>query len=171
MRTTSLRIWLLHAASFLFLTGCVHYRLGPPQKLPFQSIHIKAVQNDSFAPQAHTVVSENLIEAFLRDGSVLVESSGRADATLEVTLFGYHRERSTTHPHDTALGRSFRLRLQARVSLLNNRSGETYFSDREFAVTEEAFIDDGLQGAEYQTIPVLALELARQIKNYVLSVW
>lgn len=118
MRTTSLRIWLLHAVIFLFLTGCVHYRLGPPQKLPFRSIHIRAVQNDSFAPQTHAVVSENLIEAFLRDGSVLVESFDRADATLEVTLFGYQRERSTTQLHDTALGRSFRLQLQARVSLL-----------------------------------------------------
>ena len=171
MRTTSLICWLLHTAGALLLAGCVNYRLGPPQDLPFRSIHIRTVQNDSFAPQAQAVVSENLIEAFLRDGSVLVESAGRADATLEVTLSRYHRERSATQLHDTVLGRSFRLQLQARVSLLDNRAGGTYFADREFAVTEEAFIDDGLQRAEYQTIPILARELAKQIRDYVLNVW
>ena len=35
-----------------FISGCNSYQLGNPAELPFESIYIKPVSNDSFAPQA-----------------------------------------------------------------------------------------------------------------------
>ena len=145
--------------------------LGSPADLPFQSLHIKLVENRSSLPQAPALFTQNLIEAFLRDGRVLVTSEREADALLAVTLQQVTRRLSSTQGNDTLRGRSFALSLRATATLTEARSGRTLFESREFTVSEETLADDGLQPAEYQSIPILARDLARKIKDSIVNPW
>ena len=164
-------ICFLILAFLLSLTGCVHYHLGRPADLSFQSLHIERVENRSSLPQAHALVTRNLIEAFLRDGSVLIASKHESDALLSVTLEEVTRRRSATQGNDTLRGRSFALTLRATATLTDARKGLPIFEAREFTVSEVTFADDGLQPAEYQSIPLLARGLALKIKDSVISPW
>ncbi len=167
---SSLPAWI--GACFLITSsGCSHYRLGSPAELPFHTIFVSAVENESLAPQTQALLTENLIEAFLRDGTLKVVSRSEAEAILKVTLIDYARKLSATQESDTLLGRSFAMQLRAEASLLNNRTPIPYFSNLEFSFSEYAFIDDGLPQAEYNSMPLLARGLAKRIKDYVVSAW
>ena len=70
-----------------FISGCNSYQLGNPVELPFESIYIKPVSNDSFAPQAQTLLSTQIRDAFIRDGRTkLVINREAADAVLIINL-------------------------------------------------------------------------------------
>ena len=72
------------------ISGCKSYQLGNPAILPFESIYIKPVTNDSFAPQAQAMLSTQIRDTFIRDGRTkLVSSKQAADAVLIVNLTKY----------------------------------------------------------------------------------
>ncbi|AWT60645.1 MAG: hypothetical protein DF168_01862 [Candidatus Moanabacter tarae] len=156
---------------FFFLTGCSRYHLGNPNELPFQSLYIKQVENRSLLPQINVLLAQNLVDAFLRDGSVLITSEDKSDALLAVTIEEANRRRFATQSNDTLRGRSFALVLRATATLTDTRNGLTFFDAREFTVSEIIFTDEGLQPAEYQAISTLARDLARKIKDSIVSPW
>ena len=152
-------------------SGCASYHLGQSAETPFRTLYIEPVSNRSFAPQAQTLLNENLIEAFLRDGNVRIVDKSQAEATLRVTLTRYDREIAARQENDTFLGRTFGVTLEAQVSLLDNLTGNIYISSRTLTANDNILIDDGLPQSEYQTMPVLTRSLAQKIKNTVISVW
>ncbi len=152
-------------------SGCAQYHLGQSVDAPFRTIYIEPVTNRSFAPQAQALLTENLIEAFLRDGTVRVVDKDQAEATLHVTITRYDREITARQQDDTVLGRTFGVTLEAQVSLLDNLNGNIYFTRRTLSANDHVFIDGGLPQTEYQNIPVLTRSLAQKIKNTVVSVW
>ena len=174
----SLSVWF---ASFLLLTGvgfllyvggCSHYRLGTAAKLPFRTLYIAPVTNDTYIPQAQAPLTDALIQAFLRDGSVSTTAHPEeADAILETSLTDYKRSTSATSENDTFLARSFNVTLKAQCTLKDRRSGEDYFNRRSVSANTHVFFDSGFQSAEYQNVPKLTQELAREIRNTILSVW
>ena len=152
-------------------SGCARYHLGQAADTPFKTLYIEPVSNRSFAPQAQALLTENLIEAFLRDGKVRVVDKNQAEATLSVILTRYDREIAARQEDDTFLGRTFGVTLEAQVSLLDNLTGNLYFAGRTLSANDNVLIDDGLPQSEYQTMPVLTRSLAQKIKNTVVSVW
>ena len=152
--------------------GCANYQLGTGASLDFSSIYVPPVENAAAVPQAVSPFSRQLRTAFIRDGRVsLATSTQTADVSLAVELVRYGRENTAVLPDDTALARKFDISLTARASLLNQRTGQTVFADREFTVTRQIFVDDGQLPAEYQVISQLADELADRISHAVLDVW
>lgn len=165
---------------FLFLaslsvTSCQHYQLGRSTSLPFKTLYVAPVQNDSYAPQAQALLTENLIRFFLVDGSVKIVSENQADAILQVTISDYERNLFATQSDDTLRARSFSLKLKAQATLYDKQKGTAYFQDRSFIASEVTFseTDEGasLPQAEYQTIPILTRELAKEIRDGVINVW
>jgi outer membrane lipopolysaccharide assembly protein LptE/RlpB len=156
----------------LGLAGCAHYQLGTDAKLQFSTLYVEPVANKTLLPQARTIVSTQLREAFLHDDRVtLVDSAGEADATLTVVINDYHREATVAREDDTGLARKFALTLGTSCTLRNNRSGEVLFKNRAVAVQRDAFTDSGQLQAEYQVLPILAEALAQKISHTVLDVW
>ena len=166
-----------------FVSGCKSYQFGNPTELPFNSIYIKPVSNDSFAPQAQALLSAQIREAFIRDGrSQLVISEEAADAVLLVNLTEYKRQSAARRSDDTVLASDFDLTLTAEVSLFNQNKGDYYFQDRRILERSNAYVDnpyrtpgtsktqDFLQ-SEYQAMPRLTRDLARKIADEVLSPW
>ncbi len=167
---------LLPSVGVIFLAislfyGCASYQLGPPQGLPFRTLHVEMVGNEAMAPQAQALLTKNLIEAFLRDGTVAIVNSDRAEAELKVIISSYGLRQAATQEEDTVLGRSFGLTLVATATLLNSGSGDFYFRDRLISADEIAYSDSGLNQAEFQAMPLLARNLAAKIKDSVLNTW
>lgn len=156
----------------LLFSSCASYELGSPTaQLPFSTLYIETVENRSFAPQAQALLTDNLVQAFLRDGSVRIVNTEDADATLSVTLSSYNRDLAASQSGDTALGRTFDITLEAMATLTDNRTGETYFRERRHSASKLAFVDSGLSQSEYQLMPVLTHDLASRIKDTIVSAW
>ena len=166
-----------------FISGCNSYQLGNPAELPFESIYIKPVSNDSFAPQAQALLSTQIRDAFIRDGRTkLVTSREAADAVLLINLTEYNRYPAARQSEDTTTAVSFSLVLAAEVSLFNQNKGDYYFLKRIVNESSSAYADnlyatpaiaqtqDFLQ-MEYQAMPRLTHDLSRRIADEVLNTW
>ena len=174
---------MLALFALAFISGCNSYQLGNPVKLPFESIYIKPVSNDSFAPQAQALLSTQIRDAFIRDGRTkLVTSREAADAVLLINLTEYNRRPAARQSEDTTTAVSFSLVLAAEVSLFNQNKGDYYFLKRIINESSSAYADnpyatpaiaqtqDFLQ-MEYQAMPRLTHDLSRRIADEVLNTW
>lgn len=158
-----------------FLTGCGRYHLGQHSKPPFRSVYVKPVSNESYAPQLHSLISGKIAEEIARNGLVRIGSEGDADVTLDVTIREYNREIGATRSEDTVIAAKLNLDLVAVCTLTDNRTGETFFKDRPVRAGSHVYpeqnpLESALQ-AEYQSIPILAESLARDVSRTVLQTW
>ena len=180
-RASLLAILVIFTA--VFISGCNSYQFGNPVELPFESIYIKPVTNDSFAPQAQALISSQIRDIFIHDGRTkLVTSSEAADAVLIVNLTEYKRYAAARRSVDTTVAASFYLALAAEVSLFNQNKGDYYFQERMVRKSSNAYLNapydttattqsqDFLQ-SEYQAMPRLTRDLARRIADEVLNPW
>jgi hypothetical protein len=176
-----LAAWLIAA---LLLSSCSHYRLGTGQPAAFGTLYIAPVENDALVPQAVALVTRELRTAFINDGRVrLVASADEADATLHLTLVTYGREMTTARVEDTGLARKFDLTLAATCTLQDQRTGTALLDTRPISVVRQIFADGegftingqpapgGQNPAEYQTLPLLAQQLANQVLHLALDTW
>jgi hypothetical protein len=169
-----MRVLLLCCAlgTLLGLVGCGHYQLGTDVAPRFESLHIAVVASDALLPQAQALFTTQLRDAFIKDGRVrLVNSEDGADAILRVTLDSYSRGVTVSRPDDTGLARRFDLALSARATLTDLRSRRDLFTGREITAKRGAFTDSGQIQAEYQTLPLLAADVADQAVKAALDTW
>ena len=156
----------------LMLAACAHYRLGTGARTGFSTLYIAPVANKAGIPQAQALVSTQLREAFIHDGRVtLVDSPDAADAVLHLSIVAYGRTVAVARSDDTGLARRFDVTLQAQATLTGNHGGQTYFADRPLTARRGVFTDSGLVPAEYETLPLLAEQLANETLHTVLDVW
>lgn len=170
--SATFRLLFLGALAVLGFVGCSHYRLGTEAGLSFATLHVAVVKANTLLPQATALVTTELREAFIKDGRVrLVDSADAADATLIVTLDDYARGVAVTRADDTGLARRFDLTLYARATLADQRAGKNLFAGRAFVVKRGAYTDSGQLQAEYQALPLLAAQLAEQVRKATLEAW
>ena len=166
-------------AALLFLFACSHYQLGSGGTLAFRTLYIAPVGNSADMPQAVALFSTQLRDAFIRNGRVtIVNSPDQADATLTVALVNYSRNMTSSRSDDTSLARKFDLTVSAVSTLTDNRTGKPFFEKRPVNATRQIFTtptpsatqSEQLQ-AEYNTMPLLASDLADSVAHAVLDVW
>ncbi|MEM8549598.1 MAG: LPS assembly lipoprotein LptE [Verrucomicrobiota bacterium] len=155
----------------LLLNGCANYQLGTPGELPFRSIYVEPVRNNTFAPQVSAVLSDQIVEKLQQQPNLFVSDQSQADVTLMTTVVEYDREIGATQRSDTALAQSYNLIMRCNISLRDNRTGEIIMNSRSVQAEQQAFVDGGFLTAEYQALPVLTRDMARSITNEVVSVW
>ena len=155
-------------ASAAIFSGC-GYHLGTEVEVPFSSITIEPVKNESFAPQMQAEIHRQLADAFASEPSMHVVPSG-GQAHIKVTLVEYRRDVAAVNPSDTASAASYRVTLSAKATLLDS-TGKVLFRDRPFSATLPAYAANGFSRTEYQTLPLLSRELARNIKDSSVDVW
>lgn len=165
-------LWLGCVAALIFASSCTHYRLGTEARVQFSTLHVAVVKNDTLLPQVVALATTELRETFIKDGRVrLVDSPDAADAVLTVTLVDYTRGVAVVRADDTGLGRRFDLTLSARAKLEDNRTKQTLFHDRALTAKRGSFTDSGQLQSEYQTLPLLAAQLAEEARKAVLEQW
>lgn len=175
-----LRTFALVATLAGLLGACKSYHLGSPAEIPFKSIYLKPVSNQSYAPQAQAIVSAMLRENFIRDAQVnVVANEETADAVLLVALTDYGRNSTARRAQDTTIADVFDVQLTANVSLLDQKNGTYLFVDRPTEVTTNAYTNNpysddpavAYQLSERQAMEILARDMAREITDMVLSPW
>jgi hypothetical protein len=118
------------------------------------------------------VINTQLREAFIRDARVtLADHAEGADAVLQIHLTAYDRTATVGQPQDTGLARRFDVNLRAQATLVDNRTGQPYFTKRPVSASRGVFVDGGLAQSGYQTLPLLAASLAEQALHAVLDTW
>ena len=168
---SSRRSFLL-AATLLLPTACATYKLGLPEGPPFNSVQVEVVKNASFAPQMQGYLTRSLREVFSTGPShVRLGAGDAADATLSITVDDYRRRMATTNPNDTGEPNSYHLEISAKATLVDNRTGDTYFKNRPFRSTIRSFGADQLPERERQNLPLLARDLAKDIYEEVTTAW
>lgn len=169
---------LLPLVAAVLGTSCSHYQLGTDAPLPFRTLYVAPVTNQTQLPQAREIVTAQLRETLAHDARVtLLNAPEAADATLTVVLTDYHREIATVREGDTGLARKFNLTLGATCTLSDRRSGagpggaRNFFEHRVVSAQRESFTDGGQLQSEYQALPLLADSLAAKVAHLVLDVW
>lgn len=171
VRVPWLRLPLLLAAASL-IAGCAAYHLGTGATPKFATLFVAPVTSDTLLPQARVLVTTQIREALVRDGRVrLVESADQADAVLTVSLHSYARTIAVSRPEDTGLARRFDETLEARATLMDNRTKQPYFAQRVLEAKRGVFTDSGLVPSEYEALPLLAEILGAQAVHAVLDTW
>lgn len=157
---------------FVLPTSCANYQLGTGVKTKFATLFIAPVSSKVVIPQAQALITTQLREAFIRDGRIsLADSADAADAVLTLSLVSYDRSVAVSRANDTGLARRFDVTLQAQATLVDNQNKKTYFAERPLRATRGVFTDSGLVPAEYENMPLLAEQLAKETVHAVLDVW
>ena len=159
--------WLPSISLLLFclMHGSCRYVLGPSGELPYDSIQVWVVRNDSLAPQAGPLLSRSLREEIVREGRVrLMNNVTDADAVLTVRLVDYKRLPEVYRSDDTALASGFRMGLFALASLESSSGRKVFFKDRLFR-SGASTLRGNLTEAPVSRQPMMAASraLAREI--------
>jgi len=164
---------LLAAVSAIALSGCANYHLGASGPLQFHTLYVEPTRVLALVPQAAAPTTEMLRQSLLQEGNLQLSNQADADATLEIVLVDYQRGAAATQQNNSLNAESFTLTLTASCTLVDNRSGKTYFKDRRVDVTEQAFVQNGVSfnESEYQAMPRLARDLSNKIKDTIISTW
>jgi hypothetical protein len=168
----SLSLCLGLMVGMLGMAGCASYRLGTGSSPKFATLYISPVVSETLLPQARTLVTGAVREAFIKDGRVtLVDNAAEADAVLEIALALYERLIAVARPEDTGIARRFDVTLEARATLTDNRTKQPYFTRRQLDAKRGVFTDSGLIPSEYQALPLLAEQLASEAVHATLDTW
>lgn len=158
------------AISTLFF-ACKYQLAGTAQPLPFKTISLAQVVNDSYAPQAASPLNTQLATMLSQSPALELVALGDSQAVLEVTLDDYTKRIFATRESDTALASALNVTLTATCSLKDVRTNKYLFKDRKVSVSSNVYDANGMLNAEYQNMTVLTRELAKRITDQVLGVW
>jgi len=153
------------------LSGCSHYRLGPPQPLAFSTLSIEPIQNQTFAPQIQSLLHEQLVQSFITQGSIRITHKGCCDAVLNVCIVDFNQSMSATRDDDTGLARSYDVTLKAVFTLTLSQNGQELFKHVPVCTTVHLLTSDALIDTAYQAMPVLTRQLAQRIRDRILNDW
>lgn len=158
--------------SFLLLSiGCQQYHLCTHVPIPFTSIYILPVKNDTYIPQAQALLTNQLRQLFICEGAIDLKDPDTADAILTVSLQSYKQEGNSVQELDTTEFSSIKLKLTAKCSLVNNHNQKIYFRDQIVEITLSTAVNDAFQGSVHQLMPTLTEMLAQEISSKVMSIW
>lgn len=157
----------------LLLIGCSCYKFGAPGQaaLPFCTLYVPPVVNKTFIPQAQALLTEQLIRFLQQSGIDITQCEELSDATLIIEMSQYTQIAFTTRSSDTTLASSFVVILEAKCTLLDNRTCQPFFVDNKITTTINAEANDSVQRVLYQDMPVLTEKLANKIRNLVVGTW
>lgn len=158
---------LLLAAS---CAGCAGYRLGNSLPGNLRSIHIPTFKNETDEPLLETEATRETMQAFQLDGSLKLADAAKADCRLDVVLTALTLDPVVYERNDAKVPEEYRLRIQARATLVNSRTGEKVLERQ--AKGERLFRPAGdLATAKRTAIPKASQDLARKIVRTVVEYW
>jgi hypothetical protein len=139
--------------------------------LPFETVYIAPVHNDSVVPQMQTVLSAQIRQKLLQHPRVKLASNSEADVTLTATIVHFDQSVAATMSDDTVRAKSFTLNVRAECSLFDNRTGKYLFRSHVVGASINSRAEGDYLRNKSQVIPQLSLKLAEQIGNAVCNPW
>ncbi|MBO7521870.1 MAG: hypothetical protein J6T16_06490, partial [Opitutales bacterium] len=153
------------------LCACNYTLDGTAQPLPFKTIAVKQVVNNSYAPQASNPLMTQVCAMISQTPALTLVDLDEAQAVLEITLDDYTKSVYASDSRDTDMASAITVKLSATCTLRNLKTGEAIFKDRPFSASNHVYSDNGFLNAEYQNMTNLTGMLARKIVDGVLGVW
>lgn len=163
--------WSLLIATALFASGCLGYRVGPVHKSNYRSVAVPMFQNETLMPQLEAQVTNAVIKRFQSDGMLEIRATDHADVVVTGSIVNYERVALRSLKLDTGTTREYRVRITAEISAKESGSGKPVIEKQKFVGTAETFIGEDQQSAEFQALPLVADDLARQIVHALTEAW
>jgi hypothetical protein len=165
---------LILASGLLFTSACAGYRLGniPYKQLEgVRTIYVPVVKNDTYEPGLQVMTTNAVIRALNNDGTYQTSRIANADATLEVKIVKFERQPVRLSRDNVRTTDQYRIRLVAQATLVNHRTGTKVFTDLRATGETDFFVQQDIQEAERQAIPIAADKLARLLVNQITEGW
>jgi len=162
---------LLAALCGLLLAGCMGYRVGPVLKGDYHSVAVPMFKNRTYKPQLEAQVTNGIIKRLQTDGTLRVDSVDNADIVLTGEIIRYRREMLRALPTEADTPREFRIYIDARVEAHDRITGKPVFGPTVVTGSTDTFIGTDLQASEYQALPLIADDLARQVVSMLVESW
>jgi len=161
------------AAALALTSGCAGYRLGPNPDSPVagRTVQVVPFTNRTMEPRLADAVTAAVRKELQRDSSARLATQEPGDIVLTGELIQYRRRELSFVPNDIATARDYRVQLTARVTARERSSGRVLL-DQEVTGYTLIRVGGDLSGTERQALPLLAGDLARQIKDLLVDgVW
>lgn len=169
------------AAGFLTLSlvaiglgGCAGYRLGNvpyAQMEGVRTIYVPVIKNDTYEPSLQVMTTNAVLRALHQDGTYQSSRLGQADATLEIKITAFERRPVRVSRDNVRATDQYRVTLTTQSTLINHRTGTKVFTDLTTTGETDFFVQDDIQEAERQAIPLAAEDLARKLVNQITEGW
>lgn len=167
-------LWIAIFLPMLWL-GCQQYQWDSSAgSSPIRTLAIDPVVNESYAPQVVALLTRDLRDAFLRDGSVrLVGSDRPADARLAVTVIEFEESYVSGRDEDDGRPSSLSLKMTVRVSLISSirEIEEILPADWTFSESIPVYADPSIRESSLSNLPQLTSMISRRIRDLTLYPW
>src|SRR5947207_8621143 len=107
----SFRFAVFLSAAVLSLSGCMGYKLGPPNGLAARerSIQVRPFLNQTLEPRLTDAVTSQIRKELQRDGTYQLASHEDGDIILTGVITHYHRHELSFVPRDILTVRDYRV--------------------------------------------------------------
>jgi hypothetical protein len=166
-----LAVPLLSALCGLLLTGCLGYHVGPVMKGNYRSVAVPMFKNKTYKPQLEAQVTNGIIKRLQTDGTLRVDSMDNADIILTGEIIRYYRSMLRAEQTEADAPREFRIYIDARVEAHDRVTGRQIFGPTVVTGSADTFIGTDLEASEYQALPLIADDLARQVAGMLVESW
>jgi hypothetical protein len=155
----------------LLLTGCAGYRVGPVLNAQYRTVAVEMFKNQTLKPQLEAPITNAIIKRFQSDGTLRVVNAGDADLLVTGAVTKQERRELRSVRDDTEIVREYRLTIIAEVQAHNRHTGEAVLKPTLVSGSADTFIGSDLQSAEYQALPLIADDLAKQVVSLLAESW
>ncbi len=159
------------AAGCIWVSGCAGYHVGPVLKADYKSVAVPMFKDKTLHPQLEAQITNAIIKRLQTDGTLLVESNPRADVILTGEITDYRRTSLRSETQDTGTPSEYRITITAKIEARDRRTGKMVFGPTELSGHGDVFIGSDLQSADFQVLPLVADDLARQVVSLLVESW
>jgi hypothetical protein len=155
----------------LLAGGCMGYRVGPVLHADYKSVAVPMFHNKTLHPQLEAQITNAIIKGLQADGTLRIESQDNADVMVSGAIVDYERRELRSAREDTGVAREYRIIITAEIQARNRRTGEWVVKPTKIKGQADTFIGSDLQSAEFQVLPLVADDLARQVVSLLVESW
>jgi hypothetical protein len=148
------------------LSGCAGYHVGPVngERAGARSVQVNPFSNETLEPHLTDAVTTELRRYLQQDGTYRLATHDDGDILLSGVITAYTRQELILNPRDTLTIRDYRITITATVTARSRATGEVLFTQPVKGHTM-ARVGTDLTGAERQALPLLAADLAKNVKS------
>jgi hypothetical protein len=150
------------------VSACSHYHLGRSGVGHYQTISIGSVANEGLVPQVQSLLRDQLVKAFVSDGTLQVLPESQAQLELAISVANFNQFMTASRADDSALARSYEVVVVADCTLTNQMTKEVLWRD-EIPATLNLQVDSSFVDVQHQAMPALTRNLAEKIREAVLN--
>jgi len=173
------KLLLLMMTVIVFISGCA-YSTKSLVPLDAKSIYIPIFKNDTYKPSKtrktfkkdiENVVTDDVIDRFLEDGSLRVLNKENADIMLvgEVNYYSKTPLRYSSVDMDTV--DEYRINIRVKLKLIDLRTDDVIWENEVISRENDYYVRGASISTEDSALAQASLELAKDILIQVVEAW